>query len=300
MTGAGGFIGGAVVRALAARGDDVVAHVGPPGCGLQAPPEAVASLELDVGNAGELAPLLRGCDAVVHLAGPAAVAPSFADPDGYLRAHALGTAALVRAAAAASVRRFVYVSSAETYGRADAERVREDAPLRPRSPYAAAKVAAEAAVGVAARTGGPSAVVLRPFSVYGPGQRAASLLALIVERATNGDVVEVRDLAPVRDYVHVDDVARAAVLACDATVDEIAFANVGTGTGTSVAELAAAVLAALGLDKPVRELGAERGAAEIFRLVADPARARDVLGWSARIALRDGIAALPQHAPAQR
>jgi nucleoside-diphosphate-sugar epimerase len=298
VSGAGGFIGSAVVRALAARGDDVIAHVGPPGCGLHAPPEALASLELDIVDAGDLAPLLRNCDAVVHLAGPAAVVPSFADAEGYLRAHALGTAALAGAAKTAGVRRFVHVSSAEIYGRADAERVREDAPARPRSPYAVAKLAAEAAVGAAARTGGPSAVVLRPFSVYGPGQRASSLLATIVSHVLAGDVVELRDLAPVRDYVHVHDVARAAVLACDAVVDEVETVNVGTGVGTSVAALVGTVFDALGRSGGVRELGAQRGAAEIFRLVADPSHADAVLGWRAAISLREGIAALPHHAAA--
>lgn len=298
VSGAGGFIGSAVVRALAGRGDDVIAHVGPPGCGLHAPLEALASVELDIADAGDLAPLLHGCDVVVHLAGPAAVTPSFADPDGYLRAHALGTAALVGAAKTAGVRRFVHVSSAEVYGRAADERVREDALPQPRSPYAAAKLAAEAVVGVAARTGGPSAVVLRPFSVYGPGQRASSLLALIVSQALRGTVVELRDLAPVRDYVHIDDVSRAVVRACDAHVDEIETVNAGTGTGTSAAALVAAVFDAFGRSGTMRELGAQRGAAEIFRLVADPSHAEAVLGWRAEIALRDGIATLPQPAPA--
>lgn len=297
MSGAGGFIGGAVVRALARRGDDVIAHVGPPGCGLAAPREALASLELDIVDAGDLTPLLHACDAVVHLAGPAAVAPSFTDPDGYMRAHALGTAALVGAAKNAAVRRFVLVSSAEVYGRAESERVREDAPPQPRSPYAAAKLAAEAVVGAAARAGGPTAVVLRPFSVYGPGQRASSLLAAIVSQVLRGDIVELRDLAPVRDHVHVDDVARAVMLACGADVEELDTFNVGTGTGTSVGGLVAAALDAFHRSGTVRELGAQRGAAEIFRLVADPSHAADALGWQAEIALRDGLASAS--APAQ-
>jgi len=289
VSGAGGFIGRAVVRALARRGDAVVAHVGPPGCGLAVPPEAVASLEFELGEPRDLAPLLRDCDAVVHLAGPASVAASFSDPDGYLRAHALGTAALMRAAVGAGVPRFVYVSSAEVYGRSDAACVREDAPLQPRSPYAAAKVAGEAAVGAAARTSGTSAVILRPFSVYGPGQRATSLLATILAQAVRGERVAVRDLAPVRDYCHLDDVANAIALACEIRVDQVAAFNVGTGVPTSVGELIEEVFAALGRPGSYQELGADRGAAEIFRLVADPEQAANALGWRAEIALRDGI-----------
>jgi nucleoside-diphosphate-sugar epimerase len=298
VSGAGGFIGRAVVRALAARGDDVIAHVGPPGCGLVAPPEAFASISLDIADAGDLTPLLHGCEAVVHLAGPAAVAASFDDAEGYLRAHALGTAALASAASTAGVPRFVHVSSAEVYGRAGHARVREDAALRPRSPYAAAKVAAEAIVGASARNAGPTAVVLRPFSVYGPGQRANSLLASVLAQAQRGDVVGVRDLTPVRDYCHVEDVAAAIARACEVEVDEIATFNVGTGIGTSVRELIAAAFDALGASGTMRETGADRGPAEIFHLVADPDHAADMLGWRARIALREGLATTLEAAPA--
>ncbi len=290
VSGVGGFIGRTVVGALARRGDTVIAHVGPPGLGLAAPPQASHAVHCDIADAAELEPLLRGCQVVVHLAGPASVAASFEAAESYVRAHALGTAALMSAARAAAVPRFVYVSSAEVYGRADDARVREDAPLRPRSPYAAAKAGAEAIVGAAARAGGPSAVVLRPFSVYGPGQRAESLLAQIVAQALRGNEVALRDLAPVRDYVHAEDVARAALLACDAAVDELAVANVGSGVGTSVAALAEAVFAVLGRHGTIRALGADRGAAEIYRLVADPTTATELLGWRSRIGLRSGIA----------
>ena len=289
VSGSGGFIGRAVVRALAGRGGEVVAHIGPPGCGLTAPPEAVASLEFELGDRCDLGSSLRNCDAAVHLAGPASVAASFSDPHEYLRAHALGTAALMRAAVSAGVPRFVYVSSAEVYGRTEAVRVREDAPLRPRSPYAAAKVAGEAAVGAAARTSATSAVILRPFSVYGPGQRATSLLATILAQAVRGELVAVRDLAPVRDYCHLDDVANAIARACEIRVDQVAAFNVGTGVATSVGELIGEVFAALGRDGSYRELGADRGAAEIFRLVADPEHAANALGWRAEIGLRDGL-----------
>jgi UDP-glucose 4-epimerase len=292
VSGAGGFIGRVAVRKLAAAGYEVIAHVGPPGVDLEPPPEARSNLRLEIEDASELAPLLRGCDVVVHLAGPASVATSFRDPLSYVRAHVMGTAALVDAARSAGVERFILVSSAEVYGRPAEAQVRENAPLQPRSPYAAAKLGAEAIVGAAARAGGPKALILRPFSVYGPGQRSSSLLAEMIAQAARGDSIVARDLRPVRDYCHVEDVARAILAASGVAVAEVETFNAGTGVATSVGALAAMVFEVLGRSGTVHESGAERGAAEIFRLVADPAHAAKVLGWRAETQLRQGIASL--------
>lgn len=298
VTGAGGFIGRVVVRRLAAKGHDIAAHVGPPGTELEAPPEASSSVTFAIEDARDFAGRLSNHDVVVHLAGPAAVAGSFAAPLDYVRAHAVGTSAIVAAARAAGVPRLIYVSSAEVYGRRSEARVHEGMLPQPRSPYAAAKVAGEAIVGAAARTGGPTAVVLRPFSVYGPGQRPSSLLATIVDRAKSGRRVELRDLAPVRDYCQVDDVAEAIACACRCDIDECNVFNVGTGVGTSVADLAAMVTHVLGACTSVAEIGADRGPAEIFRLVADTSHARAGLGWRADVGLREGIEGLLSACPA--
>lgn len=292
VTGAGGFIGRVAVRALAAAGYDVLAHIGPPGAALTIPPGTATALWFEIEDAGSFAACFRGCDLVVHLAGPAAVAPSFDDDQRYLREHVLGTRALLAAVREARIRRFVYVSSAEVYGRAEQWRVAEDAQPRPRSPYAAAKLSAESLVGVAARTGGPEGFVLRPFSVYGSGQRPTTVLGTILSRALGGGVVAVRDLSPVRDYCHVEDLARAIVLAGAARIDELEIANVGTGVGTSVAQLIEKLSTSLGRTVAVRELGADRGPADVLRLVADTRHARCALGWEPMIRLEDGIAVL--------
>jgi nucleoside-diphosphate-sugar epimerase len=289
VTGAGGFIGRAAVKSLAERGHEIIAHVSPPGAELPSPPEAAASVYFGIENATEFVEHLAQCEVVVHLAGPAGVAPSFDAPMEYMRSHAIGTCALISAMQAAGVRRLVYVSSAEIYGRRAAAEAREDMTPSPRSPYAAAKVAAEAAIGAAARSKAMRAVILRPFSVYGPGQRRSSLLAQIIDQARHGGTIELRDLTPTRDYCFVDDVATAIRRACDYRADEIAVFNVGTGIGTSVKQLAAIVTELTGSSAAIASLGADRGASEIFRLIADTALARTNLGWQAAVDLRTGI-----------
>jgi nucleoside-diphosphate-sugar epimerase len=289
VTGAGGFIGRAAIRNLARDGHEVIAHVGPAEAKLSPPPEAASCLFFAIEDAAEFAMEMATCEIVVHLAGPAAVAASFDAPEAYLRAHTVGTCAIISGMRRAGVRKFVYVSSAEIYGRQDEPRVREDLMPSPRSPYAAAKVGAEAIVAAAARGGLLRAVVLRPFSIYGPGQRRESLLARIIDQAQSGTSIELRDLTPLRDFCFVDDVANAIRSACEYAADELAVFNVGTGIATSVGQLAALTTEIKGSSVPISELGADRGSGEIFRLIADPSHARFELGWHASVDLRTGI-----------
>ena len=119
----------------------------------------------------------------------------------------------------AGVTRFVHASSAEVYGApaVEVDLVPESAPLVPRSPYGAAKVGAEAVVGATSRTTGLDAVVLRPFSVFGPGMRRSSLLGTILEQVGRGGPVLLLDPSSVRDHCYVDDVADAVKVVTENT-----------------------------------------------------------------------------------
>ena len=139
-----------------------------------------------------LARLARGSDVFVHLAGPPSVRRSFDAPQAYVQTHVAGTAAALAAAQRACVRRFVYISSAEVYGRPQVNPVPEDHPLRARSPYAAAKIGAEQLSGHFATAYAMETVILRPFSVYGPGVSESSLIGTILRQATaaQADAIE--------------------------------------------------------------------------------------------------------------
>jgi nucleoside-diphosphate-sugar epimerase len=292
VTGAAGFIGRHVVDALLRSGARVRALSGPPGHGLGPLPGEVAEVEADLAAPGAAEAAVADARTVVHAAGPASVAASFADPAAFARVHVEGTARLLDACRRAGVRRVVLISSAEVYGRPRRNPVSESHPLRARSPYGAAKAGAEQMARAFADAYGLRIVILRPFSVYGPGQSAASLIGTVLRQAAEGDAVRLHDLRPVRDYCFVGDVADAVLAASAANLPRLSVFNVGTGRGTSVARLAAMVLRAAGRDLPVEQDGTDRpGRAQILRLVADPARARDRLGWSAGTSLEDGLAA---------
>jgi nucleoside-diphosphate-sugar epimerase len=286
VTGAGGFLGSAVIPALARKGATVHAILGP---GDTATPAAAAVSRLEIRDRAALAATLDGAQTVVHLAGPASVAASFLDPLLYLQIHAEGTAALLEACRAAGVSRVIHVSSAEVYGRPLRNPVDEGHPLSARSPYAAAKIAAEKLIEAASHAQGIQATVLRPFSIYGPGASKESLIPRIIGQALERKPeVVLRDLRPIRDYCFVTDLAEAVAAACERNEGGFAVFNIGTGVGTSVAQVAELILR--GGSRLAESRDKDRpGSSEILELVADNRRSREQLHWTPAVSLSDGL-----------
>jgi nucleoside-diphosphate-sugar epimerase len=287
VTGGGGFIGRHVVQALAAAGAHVRCLNGPPGSGL--PANGAADIfEADIRDTPVLQQHAADADVVVHLAGPPSVAQSFADPCGYVRVHVEGTASVLEASRRTRVSHVIYVSSAEVYGVPDSNPVGEEHPARPRSPYAAAKTGAESLVEAYRRCHGLSALILRPFSVYGPGASPQSLIGRILSQLRAGQDVVVEDLRPVRDYCFVSDVARAVVLACSYR-GECGALNIGSMQGTSVATIASLLTTAAGTGARIIEDASRRRRCDVLQLIADNRRATLALGWQPEVELAEGL-----------
>jgi nucleoside-diphosphate-sugar epimerase len=292
VTGAGGFIGPRVVKTLLNGGARVRALIGPagrPGKLLDSP--SLENVTAEISDVAAVERITKGVQIVVHMAGPPSVACSFDHPTAFAQTHVAGTATILNSCRKAGIRRFVYISSAEIYGRPRSAVVTENHPVAPRSPYGAAKVGAELFVRVFAMNFGISSVILRPFSVYGAGAPSHGVVRTILRMAQFEDMVVLRDLAPVRDYCFVDDVADAIARACTAPVDCIATINIGSGIGISVGDLAQTVLRVLGRSIPIREdRKIDRPAnAEIYNLVADCSLAAELLSWHAKTDLETGI-----------
>jgi nucleoside-diphosphate-sugar epimerase len=291
VTGAGGFIGSSVVQALVRSGATVRALVGPPGVVIYDPAAEVQSLRADIGDIAAVRLLISGAEIVVHLAGPAGVVASFQDPVEYSRVHVGGTAGLLDLCRAERVRRCVYISSAEVYGRPQTNPVPEDHRLQARSPYGAAKIGAESLVDAYSRTCGIESIILRPFSIYGSRAPAQSLIGTILRQIRDSTPINLADLKPVRDYCYVEDVAQAVVNACVIEITQLHRFNIGTGQGTSVRQLAELLLQLTGSSLMVQEnagLLRPQGA-EIYELIADTRLARDILKWTPRFSLASGL-----------
>jgi dTDP-L-rhamnose 4-epimerase len=335
ITGGAGFVGSHVADLLAADGHELLLlDALLPQAHGDAPPEH-GGHELvrgDVRDADLLARLLPGTDAVCHQAAMVGHGVDPADAPAYAAHNDLGTAVLLAAMHAAGVRRLVLAGSMVVYGEGrydcpqhgvvrpgprartdlDAGRfeprcpqcgrdlvpglVGEDAPLDPRSTYAATKAAQEYLVAAWARQTGGAAWALRYHNVYGPRMPrdtpyagVASIFRSALERGEAPLVLE--DGRQRRDFVHVTDVAEAnaCALARDPAPGTLMPVNVCSGEPHTIGELATSLAAAMGGPAPVVTGGSRPG--DVRHVTADPARARELLGFDPRVRFADGIAA---------
>jgi nucleoside-diphosphate-sugar epimerase len=291
VTGAGGFIGSALVPVLLAAGANIRALSGPPDVPLPPLPAPAIEMRGEITQADTLRRLCKGAEIVVHLAGPPAAGASFDQPRDYARIHVLGTIEVLQACRAMGVRRLIYLSSAEVYGHPRHNPVSEEHPLAARSPYGACKIAAEQFIHAHAMAYGLHVIILRPFSVYGPGLSPLSLIGTLFRQVRDAECLTLHDLRPIRDYCYLDDLVRAIARACTHTHSGVLALNIGSGQGLSVQDLATTLFQVLGRVLPIREYRAARrpGHSEILELVADIRRARTVLDWTPTIGLAEGL-----------
>jgi UDP-glucose 4-epimerase len=296
VTGGAGFIGSNLVDALVARGDEVVV-VDDLSTGrasnLDGALAAGAVLrEGDIRDGERLAALVADAapHVIFHLAAQIDVRRAVADPAFDAEVNVRGTINVLEAARRASVGRVVNSSTGGAiYGDAASIPTREDTVPAPMAPYGQSKHAAEGYVGLYGRLHGLSAVSLRYANVYGPRQDPhgeGGVIAIFCGRlAEGGTPVAFGDGLQTRDYVYVGDVVAANLAA--AASSWTGACNIGTGTETTVAELADA-LRALG-DTPFELSYAPERPGEVVRSAVDPSLAREVLAWEARVELAEGL-----------
>lgn len=208
VTGGAGFIGSHFVRLLAARGDEVVVldrltYAGNP-ANLEGVPHVFH--HGDIADPAAVEAAGAGCEAVVNFAAETHVDRSILDPREFVHTEVLGTQTLLEWTRASGAR-YVQVSTDEVYGDLEAGgRSREDDPLRPSSPYAAAKAAGDLQVLAYARTYGVRASITRGANTYGSHQYPEKLIPLFVTNALDGRALPVYgDGRQVREWLHADD-----------------------------------------------------------------------------------------------
>ncbi len=296
VTGGAGFIGSALVARLLREGEKVrVLDDFSTGRRERLPRAAgIGIVEGDVADRKTAREALRGVSGVAHLAALASVPRAEFEPALAARSNIAGTLRIVEEARQAGVSALVYASSCSLYGDFGEGAIPEDAPLRPQSVYAATKLAGERHVLLHHRTGGPPAIALRFFNVYGPGQPADSsysgVLARFAAVAHAGDRPEVHgDGGQTRDFVFVEDVVEAILLALKSaeTGRGGKVYNVGTGKAASVLDIWRRVSAVSGCrSEPV--FGPLRPG-DVRHASADTRLARKLLGFEARIGMDEGI-----------
>ena len=282
----------------------------------------------DVRDAELMRQALRGCDAVIHLAAEVGVGQSMYEIERYVSTNDLGTAVLLQSLLAHPVERIVVASSMSIYGEGlyrDAKgRLVEDAvrgsqarsgewdptdesgdPLVPiatpetkrpslASVYAINKFMQERLVLTVAQAYGIAGVALRLFNVYGPGQALSNpytgVLAIFASRLLNGNRPSIfEDGAQRRDFVHVEDVVSAFLLALDAPEGAGQVFNIGSGRSISISEVAKRLAAAMGRPDLTPHILGKARAGDIRHCFADIGLARRKLGFRPRRSLAVGM-----------
>ncbi len=299
VTGGAGYVGGVSVDAILTAGHEAVV-LDDLSTGHRAVPHPDARLHQgSYGDQAAVRDLLERehIEVILHCAARSLVGESVRDPARYYRENVAGGIALLEAARAAGVRRVVLSSTAAVYGTPDRSPITEDAPLQPINPYGETKRSIEAALGWYARAYGFRGVALRYFNVAGATERLGEihrpethLIPNILIAAGGGSALTLfgddyptPDGTPIRDYIHVADLADAHLAAIELTakpMDDLLACNLGTASGFSVREVLAAAEAAIG--RPVPHSVGPRRAGDPPVLVASNDRARERLGWVPR------------------
>lgn len=287
VTGGAGFIGSHLVRALADENRVTVLD----DCSNGDPerlPAAVRFVEGDVRDAEALARAGEGVDLIYHLAANVSVDRSVEEPVWSHDVNVDGTLAVLEFAREQGAR-VVFASSAAIYGDPAALPVSEDDPTDPLSPYGIEKLAGDGYVRAYHDLYGVDTVALRLFNVFGEGQSSeyAGVVTAFVEGVAAGESLTIHgDGEQTRDFVHVDDVVDAFLLA--GTTEHVGEAfNVGCGRAVSVAELARTVLEVADSDADVVHTDARAG--DIDASLADISKACSELGFEPSVTLVDGI-----------
>ncbi len=291
ITGAAGFIGRTLLRALADSGAESIAAVDVRSVGEVAKnPDSHG--EIVTYERSILLPLddvLDGADIVFHLAAQVGMTDSIHNPHFDAVTNVQGTIVLLESCRRTRVRRLVYSSSAAVYGAPVYLPIDEKHPTAPSSPYGLSKLTAERYCLLYGELYNLSVVALRYFNVYGPDQTSrgyAAVIPLFVRRVSeNLPLIVEGDGYQTRDFVHVQDVVRANLLAATSHFDGVL--NIGSGRATSIRELAALIG---GPGYPIEYVPARVG--DIPYSVAAIGAAYAAIGYTPSISLEHGIRAL--------
>jgi NAD dependent epimerase/dehydratase len=298
VTGAAGFIGSHLSEALVRRGDRVRVFIrynstNSWGWLEAAAPEIRGELEVvrgDLKDSDAVGKSVHGMDLVYHLGALIAIPYSYVHPHDVVQTNVTGTMHVLQACRESSAR-LVHTSTSEVYGTAKRVPIDEEHPLQGQSPYSASKIGADKLVESFHLSFKLPVTTVRPFNTYGPRQSARAVIPTIISQALSGTRVRLGRLDPVRDLTYVEDTVRGFLLAGERPEAVGQTLNLGTGNAVTIGELAQKILAITGGPAKVEsDPGRIRPeASEVMRLICDPTRARQVLGWQSSVALDEGL-----------
>lgn len=298
MTGADGFIGSHLVELLLAEGYSVRALSQYNSFNYWGWLDDIRHPRLevvcgDVRDPNYCRHITRGCDTVLHLAALIAIPYSYTAPDSYVDTNIRGTLNICQAARDEGVRRIVVTSTSEVYGTAQYVPIDEKHPRQPQSPYSATKIGADAIAKSFFNAFGLPVVIARPFNTYGPRQSARAIIPTIITQIANGATeIKVGDLTPTRDFNYVRDTCRGFLALARAEGIDGEEINICTGTEISMADTLQLIADLMGANVQwvQDEQRLRPSKSEVFRLLGDNTKIKQLTDWQPAYSLRDGLA----------
>jgi dTDP-glucose 4,6-dehydratase len=299
VTGAGGFIASHLVEALVERGALIRAFVrynsrGDPGLLSMLSPEVFEQLEIVAGDLRDLPALIsamQNVEIVFHLGALIAIPYSYLHPVEVVESNVLGTLNVLLAGRENGVTRIVHTSTSEVYGTAIRVPIDETHPLQGQSPYSASKIGADKLAESFYCAYDLPIVTMRPFNTYGPRQSARAVIPTIITQALTQDVIYLGNLETRRDLTYVSDTVEGFLRVAETSGVEGSTFNLGVGNDIRIGELAEEIISLIGNPIQVKvdpaRLRPEKS--EVMRLLADNSLAKERLGWTPRINIREGL-----------
>jgi NAD dependent epimerase/dehydratase len=303
VTGAGGFIGSHLVEAVVRKGCKVRAFVHYNSFNswgwmdyLNQAKDIKNYIEIfsgDVRDPYGVKKAMRDIDIVFHLAALIGIPYSYNSPESYVDTNIKGTLNILQAGRELEIQKIIHTSTSEVYGTAQFTPITEEHPINPQSPYSATKAAADFVALSFYRSFNTPATVIRPFNTYGPRQSARAIIPTIISQIISKETkVRLGDVYPKRDFIYVKDTVQGFIDAAESDKSVGKVIHIGSSSEISISELAN-LIAKLMDSKIEIEVADERKRpkkSEVERLLADNGRARELIGWSPRYKLEDGIA----------
>jgi UDP-glucuronate 4-epimerase len=304
VTGAAGFIGSHLSRALIARGDRVIgvdnydpfydralkhANI------ADLPDDRFGMVEADIRDSERLLDIFRRerPDVVFHIAALAGVRPSIEQPKRYVAVNLDGLTSVLEAASAVDCRRFLFASSSSVYGNNEKVPFAEDDPVNePISPYAATKAAGELICHSYVHLFGMSIAALRFFTVYGPAQRPDLAIGKFMRLIASGEEVPMfGDGSTSRDYTYIDDIIEG-VLGAEAKVHQsppgfFRIYNLGGSESITLRDMIQTIGEVIGCEPRITTLPMQPG--DVEQTWADLTRSRKEIGYHPQTPFADGV-----------
>lgn len=289
VTGGAGFIGSHICKLLADLGHTVTVIDNLSTGHEELVDKRASFFKIDLASEDKLEEALKGQDAVIHLASYALVSESVTNPTKYSD-NITGAIKLLEAMKKVGVKKIIFSSSCTVYGNPTKLPLTEDAPLgSPENPYGITKVAVEQFCALYHKLHGFDVVILRYFNPYGPGElhtpETHAIPNFIKAALAKKPIPLYWKGEQIRDFIYVDDLANAHVVAL--SLSGLHIYNIGTETGVKVKDVLKKIFEILGYEVPIEDKGERKG--DVSELVASAEKIKKELGWQTRVDLKEGL-----------